>query len=140
MSRLTVCVGSVLIAVTFTASGAASHSAGLGLATDADPTPPLWLPPAALSTAPSHEPSVSLNARGDAVAVWRDRDTGQVTARVRPAASGSVVRVLDDGNTERDHESSCCFSSIDAANGHVEHLRAIEQAQASAPSMLGEAV
>ena len=48
----------------------------------------MWLSPAALSTAPSHEPSVSLNARGDAVAVWRDRDTEQVTARVRPMASG----------------------------------------------------
>lgn len=83
MRRLVVTVASALIASSM-ASGA-----GLGRAADADPTPAVWLSPAALSTAPSHEPSVSLNARGDAVAVWRDRDTGQVTARVRPATSGT---------------------------------------------------
>ena len=88
MRRLVGTVASALIAFTSMASGAASQSVGLGRATDADPTPAVWLSPAALSTAPSHEPSVSLDERGDAVAVWRDRDTGQVTARVRPAASG----------------------------------------------------
>jgi hypothetical protein len=88
MRRLVVTVASALIALTSMASGAASHSVGLGRATDADPTPPVWLPPAALSTDPSHAPSVALNARGDAVVVWRDRDTAQITARVRSAASG----------------------------------------------------
>lgn len=87
MRRLVVTLASALIAFTSMASGAASHSADLVRATDADATPAVWLSPAALSTVPSHAPSVSLNARGDAVAVWRDRDTEQVTARVRPAAS-----------------------------------------------------
>ena len=87
MRRLVVSVASALIAVTSMASGAASPGKGWGQATEVEPTP-VWLPPAALSTASSHEPSVSLNARGDAVAVWRDRDTAQITARVRAAASG----------------------------------------------------
>jgi hypothetical protein len=34
----------------------------------------------------------------------------------------SVVRVLN-GATERDYESSCCFSSLEAANEYVEQLR-----------------
>jgi hypothetical protein len=87
MRRLVFSVASALIAITSMGSGAASLGKGSGQATEAEITP-VWLPPAALSTAPSHEPSVSLNARGDAVAVWRDRDTAQITARIRAAASG----------------------------------------------------
>lgn len=96
MTRLVVCLACAVMALMSMLSSAASRGAGLGRTTGTDPTPPVWLPPVALSTTPSHAPSVSLNARGDAVAVWRDRDTGQVTARVRPAASGrwSAPRAL----------------------------------------------
>jgi hypothetical protein len=38
----------------------------------------------------------------------------------------SVVRLLDDGTTARDFDSSCCFSSLQAANEHVESLREIK--------------
>ena len=36
----------------------------------------------------------------------------------------SVVRVVD-GKTERDHNSSDCFSSLQAANEHIERLRSV---------------
>jgi hypothetical protein len=41
----------------------------------------------------------------------------------------SVVRLQEDGTTERDYDSSGCFSSLTAANDHVEQLRAIENAR-----------
>lgn len=88
MTRLVVCVACAVSALTAMSSSSAGRGAGLGRATGTDPTPPVWLPPAELSATPSHEPSVSLSARGDAVAVWRDRDTAQITARVRTSASG----------------------------------------------------
>lgn len=34
----------------------------------------------------------------------------------------SVVQMVD-GKTERDYEASCCFSTLEAANEHVEALR-----------------
>jgi hypothetical protein len=41
----------------------------------------------------------------------------------------SVVRVHEDGTTERDFDASCCFSTLDGANEHVESLRTIEPAE-----------
>jgi hypothetical protein len=41
----------------------------------------------------------------------------------------SVVMLHDDGTTERDYDASCCFSSLGAANEHVESLRTIECAE-----------
>lgn len=41
----------------------------------------------------------------------------------------SVVRLHEDGSTERDYDSSTCFSSLEGANAHVEYLRAVEAAR-----------
>ncbi len=41
----------------------------------------------------------------------------------------SVVRLHEDGTTERDHERSACFSTLERANEHVEYLRYLEQAE-----------
>lgn len=39
----------------------------------------------------------------------------------------SIVRVVD-GETERDYDSSACFSTLEAANEHVEQLRSARHA------------
>ena len=44
----------------------------------------------------------------------------------------SVVRVREDGSTERDYDASCCFSTLDGANEHVRRLTAIEGAREDA--------
>jgi hypothetical protein len=41
----------------------------------------------------------------------------------------SIVRVNDDGTTDRDHDASACFSSMSAATQYVDKLRAIESAR-----------
>jgi hypothetical protein len=41
----------------------------------------------------------------------------------------SVVRVLDDGSTERDYDAAACFSSLERAIEHIEYLRALEGAR-----------
>jgi hypothetical protein len=44
----------------------------------------------------------------------------------------SVVRLHDDGTTERDFDASCCFSSVQLANEHIESLRALLGAEVPA--------
>jgi len=44
----------------------------------------------------------------------------------------SVVCVLDDGTTERDYDSSACFSRLELANAHVESLRPLLGAEVPA--------
>jgi hypothetical protein len=46
----------------------------------------------------------------------------------------SVVRLHDDGTTERNYDSSACFSRLELANEHVERLREIENARAEVPA------
>jgi hypothetical protein len=43
----------------------------------------------------------------------------------------SVVRLHEDGTTERDYDSSCCFSSLQAAKEHIESLRAVDGRRAA---------